>query len=112
MKHKIVLVPFPFDDLTGVKVRPAVCLTEKISNYDHIVIAFITSKVNKAGENTDLLIRRTDPNFPQTGLKVDSVIRLHRLITIPVKIIKREIGVLPVNFRAALERKLRDLFGL
>ncbi len=30
MKHKIVLVPFPFDDLTANKVRPAVCLTDEI----------------------------------------------------------------------------------
>ncbi|HXU31960.1 MAG TPA: type II toxin-antitoxin system PemK/MazF family toxin, partial [Thermoanaerobaculia bacterium] len=29
-KHKVVLVPFPFDDLSSTKVRPAVCLTEPI----------------------------------------------------------------------------------
>lgn len=40
MQFKIVLVPFPFDDLSGKKVRPALCLTEKISNYNHVVIAF------------------------------------------------------------------------
>jgi len=27
-KGKVVLVPFPFDDLSTAKVRPAVCLTE------------------------------------------------------------------------------------
>lgn len=27
-KYKVVLVPFPFDDLSSSKVRPAVCLTE------------------------------------------------------------------------------------
>ncbi len=26
-KYKVVLVPFPFDDLSSNKVRPAVCLT-------------------------------------------------------------------------------------
>ena len=26
MKYKIVLVPFPFDDFSGTKVRPALCL--------------------------------------------------------------------------------------
>lgn len=29
-KGKVVLVPFPFDDLMMAKVRPAVCLTEPI----------------------------------------------------------------------------------
>ena len=27
-KGKVVLVPFPFDDLSSAKVRPAVCLME------------------------------------------------------------------------------------
>jgi mRNA interferase MazF len=44
-KHKVVLVPFPFDDLSGAKVRPAICLTEPIGPYRHVVLAFITSKV-------------------------------------------------------------------
>jgi len=29
-KGKVVLVPFPFDDLSATKVRPAVCLTGPI----------------------------------------------------------------------------------
>ncbi len=29
-KGKVVLVPFPFDDLSATKVRRAVCLTEPI----------------------------------------------------------------------------------
>ena len=42
MKYKIVLVPFPFDDLTATKVRPAVWLTDEIKPHNHIVLAFIT----------------------------------------------------------------------
>ncbi len=33
MKHKIVLVPFPFDDFTGTKVRPAICLSIPLSHH-------------------------------------------------------------------------------
>lgn len=39
MKYKIVLVPFPFDDLSATKVRPAICLTDSISAYQHVVAA-------------------------------------------------------------------------
>ncbi len=28
-RGKVVLVPFPFDDFSGTKLRPAVCLTRK-----------------------------------------------------------------------------------
>jgi mRNA interferase MazF len=30
-RGKVVLVAFPFDDLTTDKVRPAICLTDPIS---------------------------------------------------------------------------------
>lgn len=59
MKHKIVLVPFPFDDLKDIKVRPALCLTDRISGYQHIVIAFITSQIEKANEDSDIKILST-----------------------------------------------------
>jgi DNA-directed RNA polymerase subunit RPC12/RpoP len=33
MRGKVVLVPFPFDDLVATKVRPAVCLTDPRAPY-------------------------------------------------------------------------------
>ena len=112
MKYKIVLVPFPFDDLTGVKIRPAICLTDRISGYNHIVIAFVTSKISKANEKSDFILKSTDRDFHITGLKSDSAIRLHRLITIPTKIIRRQLGELPTHYRKDIDRKLRALFDL
>lgn len=112
MKGKIVLVPFPFDDLTGVKVRPALCLTDSISAYDHVVIAFITSQIRKAEEESDLAILQADRHFSQTGLKVDSAIRLHRLVTMPGSLIQKQLGVLPSSFQNTLDQKLRELFVL
>lgn len=112
MKNKIVLVPFPFDDLTGAKVRPALCLTDAISNYDHIVISFITSQLSKATEASDFPLLTTDKDFNLTGLKVDSAIRLHRLVTIPKYLIKRQLGILPASYYTVLAQKLRDLFEL
>ena len=112
MKYKIVLVPFPFDDLSAIKMRPAICLTNAISAYHHVVIAFITSQMQKANELSDILIPNTDPGFPQTGLAISSAIRLHRLVTIPISLIQRELGVLPFNFQQDVQQKLRLLFGL
>ena len=37
-RGKIVLVPFPFDDLSTSKVRPAVCLTEPTGPQRELVI--------------------------------------------------------------------------
>lgn len=112
MKYKIVLVPFPFDDLSGKKVRPAICLTPTIGTYKHVIIAFITSQVHLASEPSDLVIQTTDKNFSLTGLKVDSAVRLHRLVTIPKRIILRQLGELPINFQTLVEAKLKTLFSI
>ena len=108
MKHGIVLVPFPFDDFSTVKVRPAVCLTNKIGKHDHIVIAFITSQVPKDKSTSDIELESSD----ETGLKVRSVIRLHRLVTIPAKLIQRKLGQLPKAKEKELKEKLSLLFGI
>lgn len=112
MKNKVVLVPFPFDDLSSQKVRPAVCLTDEIKPYDHIVLAFITSKVSTNPANTDFVINLNDADFGQTGLKVSSTVRLHRLMTVSRKIIRRELGELSPNQQTEIENRLRKLFKI
>jgi mRNA interferase MazF len=112
IKNKIVLVPFPFDDLSGRKLRPAVCLSEKISPYNHVIVAFITSKIPADISNSDVILNIEHPDFNKTGLKVSSAIRLHRLLTISSKIIKRELGYLPDTLQDEVSEKLRKLFDL
>jgi len=112
MKFKIVLVPFPFDDLTAAKVRPAVCLTDEIKPYNHIVLAFITSSVSLHPSLTDYVIDAADTDFAMTGLKVSSTIRLHRLMTVTKSIVLRELGELSAKHQAEIEVRLRNLFGI
>lgn len=112
MKNKIVLVPFPFDDLSANKVRPAVCLTDEIQPYGHIVLAFITSKIPANPSDTDFVINSQDTDFVQTGLKVSSTVRLHRLITVSKQIIKRELGELSKAQQTEIENRLRQLFQI
>jgi mRNA interferase MazF len=82
MRHSVVLVPFPFDDLSGIKVRPAVCLTNAIGVHRHIVLAFITSVVPPQPEPTDVMLDSASADFARTGLKVRSALRLHRMVTV------------------------------
>lgn len=112
MRNKFVLVPFPFDDLSALKVRPAVCLTDEIAPYGHVVLAFITSKVPSAPGATDLVIQANDPDFQANGLKVASTIRLHRLMTVSKKIIRRDLGELSARQRAKIDPMLSVLFGI
>jgi mRNA interferase MazF len=95
MRGKVVLVPFPFDDLTTTKVRPAVCLTEPIGPHRHVILAFITSRAPTPLLLTDIVLDPGQPDFSMTGLQVPSTIRLHRLMTVSTAMIVRELGVLP-----------------
>ena len=80
-RHKIVLVPFPFDDLSSSKVRPAVCLTDPIGPHRHVVLAFITSRVSVSPLPTDVVMDPSDPSFSSTGLRAASMLQVHRLLT-------------------------------
>lgn len=111
-KHKVVLVPFPFDDLSSTKVRPAVCLTDPIGPHRHVIPAFITSRVPDSLLATDLVFDASDPDFPSTGLRVSSTLQLHRLMTATTALIRRELGQLPRRMQTGLEDRLRKLFGL
>ncbi len=81
-RGRIVLVPFPFDDLATQKARPAVCLTEPATTHRHIVPAFVTSRPPDEPLDTDIDLDPEDPDFAQTGLHVRSTIRIHRLLTV------------------------------
>ena len=89
IKGKVVLLPFPFDDLSAEKVRPAVCLTEPIGPYHHVVLAFITSLIPQNLLETDLVLDASQPDFALTGLNVSSTLRLHRLMTVTTSLVLR-----------------------
>jgi len=111
-KHRVVLVPFPFDDLSSEKVRPAVCLTDPIGPHDHLILAFITSRVPAAPLETDLVIESSDPEFASTGLRVSSTLQLHRLMTVTKALLRRELGTLSPAMQAQVHDRLRRLFNL
>lgn len=106
IKGKVVLVPFPFDDLSSTKARPAVCLTNSVGPFRHVVLAFITSQIPADLLDTDLLLDSKGPDFPLTGLRVSSTLRLHRLLTVTNSLIQRELGELSPALRADVDRKL------
>lgn len=111
-KGKIVLVPFPFDDLTASKVRPAVCLTDPIGPHRHVVLAFISSQMPLDIAATDVVLDPQRQDFGATGLRVASVLRLHRLVTITTALIRRDMGKLSQAWQQEVDRKLALLFGL
>lgn len=106
----IVLVPFPFSDLSATKVRPAVVLSSAKHGED-IIFAFISSGSARS-ENFDIAVKTIDPYFSRTGLKTNSVIRVAKLATLDKKIILGEIGNLGPGHLKQIKISLKNLFSI
>ncbi len=110
IKNSIVLVPFPFDNFSASKVRPALCLTSEVSKFNHIIIAFISSKIPDELAESDFVIEKDSAYWKGTGLAVDSVIRLHKMVTIPKSLIKRKLGVIDKLVKVEIRKRIKLLF--
>jgi mRNA interferase MazF len=111
-KGKVVLVPFPFDDLSSTKLRPAVCLTEPMGPHQHVVVAFITSRPVDSPLFTDVPLPMKRSDFGTLGLRVDSTLRLHRLVTLATAVFQRELGRLSKSLELEVECAINALFRL
>lgn len=88
-KWDIVLVPFPFTDLSTTKKRPALIVSPTEYNYgNEIVIAFVTSNL-KSERTSDHIIRE----WQLAKLPKPSLIRM-RFATIDRKMVIKTIGKL------------------
>lgn len=109
MKGKIVLIPFPFTDLTAAKLRPALILFEGKRD---VVVAFISSRVPQKLSLTEILVKESHPEFVLTGLKMSSVIRLDKIATILKDFIVGEIGELGKELKKEVNLRLRRVYRL
>jgi len=101
---EIVLVPFPYSDLSGSKRRPVLIVSNDSYNasFPDVVVAVITSKTMKPDVYA-LTLESQDLEIGQ--LPESSLIRIHKLFTIEQsRIIKR--------FSTLGEAKLREALTL
>jgi mRNA interferase MazF len=103
-KGDIVLIPFPFTDLSGKKLRPALVLA--VSSAD-ITVAFITTQT-AFKEPTDIEIQ-PDTN---SGIKKVSLIRPAKLATIDKTFAIGKIGSLPSNLLSQVNSSLKIILQL
>ena len=100
---EVVLVPFPFSDLSASKVRPAVCLAD--AGRGDWVLCQITSK----SFGDPAAVPLDAPDFAAGGLLVASYARPGKLFTAHAGLFTRSVGVLTP---AALGRVLAAVTAL
>jgi mRNA interferase MazF len=103
-KGDIVLITFPFTDLTGQKLRPAVILAN--TNLD-LTVCFITTQI-QLQESTDIILLPTSTN----GIRKQSLIRVSKIATLDRKLAKGLLGRLTISDISALNSNLKKLLDL
>ncbi len=76
---QIVLFTFPQTDQSIGKLRPALVLRSLPGAYDDWLICMISTRVHEQVSEVDEVIRDSDADFPQSGLKVTSLVRVTRV---------------------------------
>lgn len=84
----VVLIPFPFSDLSQSKLRPAVVLAD--AGRGDWILCQITS--NAYGDDHAITLRNTD--FESGSLRVTSYARPGKLFTANLDLIVRQVGTL------------------
>jgi mRNA interferase MazF len=99
VRGDVVVLPFPFSDLTRAKRRPALVLAE-LEGDDHILCQITSQHVRDR-----YAIELNDADFESGGLKQKSHIRPNRLFTADTKIILYQAGRLkPEKVREVLAK--------
>ncbi|MGH2552953.1 MAG: type II toxin-antitoxin system PemK/MazF family toxin [Chitinophagaceae bacterium] len=101
----IVLIPFPFSELTQVKLRPAVVITETKDSYKDLVLSAISSQVPATLSTSEIILKPDSLN----GLRTISVIKVDRIFTLKIEKIVARIGRLTLNHEAEFIKAFKAL---
>ena len=103
-KNDVVLVRYPFSDLTAVKVRPAVVVNEPHVSEDSFIVP-LTSRTDRLLAGEFVLA-----DWNAAGLHVSSAVK-RGIYTIHSSLIVKSVGRLSSRDSQELERSLRAWLG-
>ena len=104
-KNEVILVRYPFSNLSGSKVRPAIVVNDSHTSQDVIIVP-LTSKVAPLLAGEFVLA-----DWKAAGLNVPSAVK-RGLYTVHQSLVMKSIGKLSGRDAASLENALRDWLGL
>ena len=84
MKHpgQIAVIRFPQSDLEGGKLRPVLIIARLPGGFDDWLVCMISTQLRHEIKDFDEVILETDPDFPASGLKAASLVRIGRLAVV------------------------------
>ncbi|MBI1871612.1 MAG: type II toxin-antitoxin system PemK/MazF family toxin [Chlamydiae bacterium] len=106
----VVLLSFPFTDLSSQKVRPAVVLSRESYNNkgEDIIVCSVTSNINRQGL-FNIKIDDSHPEFSISGFKLPSAIIVDKIHSLHNSLVKRKLGSLGQKTLSKIEKILKEI---
>ena len=94
-QRSIVLIPFPYSDLSGAKKRPALVISSADFNSknEDVICCLITSNL----EDTQHSIKITNKEMESGFLEFESKIKPYRIFTVNKKLVYKILGKLNLS---------------
>ncbi len=105
LRHEIVLVHYPFSDLSGSKIRPAAIISPVHPSKDVIVVA-LTSRIARLFPGEFVLA-----DWKEAKLNVPSAVK-RGIYTVSSSLIIRAVGKLSATDQKKSDGSLRQWLGL
>ena len=99
----VVLLKFPFTDGKNFKKRPALILRN--TNDGDIVVCRITGKLYNSPFDLNL------KNWNQYGLRLPSIIRIHKIVTLESNMLEQKFGTLSASDKSKVKKIVQQLPG-
>ena len=104
-KNEVVLVRYPFSDLTAAKIRPAVVIGELYSSDDHLIVP-LTSRTSDLRAGEFVLA-----DWQAAGLNLPSAVK-RGIYTVHGSLVLKSLGRLSSRDSQQVEQSLRLWLGL
>ncbi len=104
VKGEVVVIPFPFSDLSASKKRPALVIASVEG--DDVILCQITSKMHY--DKHSITLENID--FTQGNLQQPSMIRPNKIFTAHLSLISHKVGSIKESKRKEIEQVLIRLF--
>lgn len=94
-KGDVILIPFPFTDLSATKQRPALIISSDQFNNNHkdVIVMAISSQIPSQIPEDEYLLSSAD--MKNSGLPRKSIIKLGKVVTINQSLIIKKLGKIP-----------------
>ena len=100
---EVALLRFPFTDGIGYKKRPALILAD--THVGDVILSRITGQIYDSKFDIKLA------EWKKAGLKLPSVVRLHKIVTISADLIERKMGKLGASDLLKVKQEIQKIIS-